>query len=341
MNQMPGSFPQWEEPHQPPGSARPAGPDRPAYPLDFERILNMTFSLYRFGFRRYFLVGLVLFLPVMLLVTLLQMLASGDLLRAQQAQLDFIEGRPIDTLALFPLSAILIGLITTFVVGAASFVVQGGLVDMTATIYGGQPASARKAIRATLGRSLTLAGAGLLVMLATLGVMLVGVIVGTLLIVANFSNGALQPGPLVFLGIVGIVATLAVLIFVSVRLAFAVPVIVIEGKPAVASLGRSWRLVSGSAMRVLGYSITFGLLVGVISLILTAVLELIVGSGIVIDGDRLAFDPVRYLISGLLAALITIALAPIGIIAMTLLFYDVRFRRESVTEKQVEPRVQG
>ena len=178
-------------------------------------------------------------------------------------------------------------------------------------------------------------------MLATLGVMLVGVIAGVLLIVANFSNGALQPGPLVFLGIVVIVATLAVLIFVSIRLAFVVPAIVIEGETAVASLGRSWRLVSGSALRVLGYAITFGLLVGVISLIFTAVVELVVGSGIVIVGDQLAFDPVRYVISGLLAALITIALTPIATIALTLLYYDVRFRRESVTEKQVEPRVQG
>ena len=301
----------------------------------------MTFSLYRFGLRRYFFVGLVLFLPVTIVVTLLQMVASGDLLRAQQAQLDFIEGRPVDALALFPLGAILIGLTTTLLVGAAGYVIQGGLVDLTATIYGGQPASARKAIRATLGRLLTLAGAGVLAMLATLGVMLVGVIAGVLLIVANFSNGALQPGPLVFLGIVVIVATLAVLIFVSIRLAFVVPAIVIEGETAVASLGRSWRLVSGSALRVLGYAITFGLLVGVISLIFTAVVELVVGSGIVIVGDQLAFDPVRYVISGLLAALITIALTPIATIALTLLYYDVRFRRESVTEKQVEPSVQG
>ena len=154
------------------------------------------------------------------------------------------------------------GFFSLIVIGAGAYVAQGGFVHLTALTYAGQRPSARASIGAALSRLRTLVGAGLLAILLTIGILLIGVAIGTLLILANVVNGALQPGLLVFAGLIVVVAAIAILIFVSVRLTFIPQAVMVEGLGAVESLRRSWRLISGSSLRVFGYSIVFSLLVG-------------------------------------------------------------------------------
>ncbi|HYI21778.1 MAG TPA: hypothetical protein VEX62_03995 [Candidatus Limnocylindrales bacterium] len=341
MNQMPGAFPPPPDtPQQPFGPGGPPAPGRPAYPLDFERILQLTFSLYRYAFVRFFAVGLALYLPLVVVTTALQLLMSADLIRAQQAQLDYFDGRVVPLTELLPVTWMALGFFSLIIIGAGVYVAQGGLVHLTARTYTGERPSAPASIRAAVSRLLTLVGAGLLAILLTIGILLMGAAIGTLLILGNVVNGALQPGLLVFAGLIVMVAAFVIFIFVSIRLAFIPQVVMVEGVGAVDSLRRSWRLISGSSLRVFGYSIVFSLLVGVLSLLATAAVELVTGTGIDISDGVLVFEPVPFVVGGLIAGLIGIALMPIGTIAMTLLFYDVRFRRESVTEKQIEPRVE-
>ncbi len=338
---MPGAFPPPPDaPQQAFGPAGASADGRPAYPLDFGRILQLTFSLYRFGFVRFFAIGLVLYLPLVVVTTALQLLTSADLMRAQQAQLDYLDGGTVALTDLLPLTWIALGFFSLIVIGAGAYLAQGGLVHQAAGTYSGERLSARASIGAALSRLLTLVGAGLLAILLTFGILLIGVAIGTILILANVVNGALQPGLLVFAGLLVVVAAIAILIFVSVRLAFIPQAIMVEGHGALDSLRRSWRLVAGSSLRVFGYSIVFSLLVGAMTLLGTAAVELVVGTGIEVTTTGLVFEPVTFVVGGLISGLIGIALMPIASVALTLLFYDVRFRRELVTEKQVEPRVE-
>jgi hypothetical protein len=336
---MPGAFPP-----PPEADGRPAGQpgvQRQSYPLDLDRVIQLTFSLYRFGWLHFAVIGLVLYLPLAMAVTALQVATSADLLRAQQAQIDFVAGRPVGFFDLAPPSIIILSLLTTVGVGALSFIYQGGLVELTAAIYSGRPASGPSSIKASLRRLFSLLGAGILVVLITIGLALVGVTIGVSLIVANSSGGSLQPGPIAFAGLIFVVATVVGLMVVSIRLAFVTQAVVIEENSAARSISRSWRLVAGSGWRVFGYSLVFGLLTGVVGLIATAAIELAFGSGLTNLNGQLTFDPVRYVVVSVLSALVSVALLPISAIALTLLFYDVRFRRESATEKQQQPGVQG
>jgi hypothetical protein len=306
-----------------------------APPLNLDRAIQLTFSLYRFGFARFFLIGLIFYLPIAVIGNLVQVQLSDELIRASRAQLDFVAGRDVELADLFPMSSMLVSLALSLTFGVVGYLYNGGLIELTRRILAAESAGAVESIGTTLRRLPTLLGAGLLVMLATMGLAIAGMTVGMTLILANVANGALRPGPLVFGGLLVCVATVALLIFVSVRLALVVQAVMLERRPILSSMGRSWRLVAGSGLRVLGYTVVFGLLVGVVGLIGTAAIELTIGSGIDIVDESITFDPVIYVVSGLLSALITIALAPIPLIALTLLFLDIRYRREGVPPERL------
>lgn len=317
-----------------PMNPEPAG-QRPALTLD--RAIQLTFSLYRYGFVRYFLIGLVLYFPIAVIGTLIQVQLSDDLIRAAQAQLDFIAGREVELGDVFPMRSFVVSFAFTFFVGVVRFLYDGGLIEQTRRFMGGEPAGATDSIAAAIRRIPTLLGAGVLVTVATIGLANAGITAGIALILANVVNGALQPGPIVFIGLIVIVSTIVLLIVLTIRLTMVVQAVMFEGRSIRSSLSRSWRLVAGSGMRVLGYSLAFGLLVGAIGLIVGAVIELTLGSGIKVSGEQITFDPVMYVISGLLSSLVTIALAPIPVIALTLLFLDIRYRREGVPPERVSP----
>jgi hypothetical protein len=121
--------------------------------------------------------------------------------------------------------------------------------------------------------------------------------------------------------------------FVGVRWQFVVMAIMLEGRGAVAALGRSWRLVSGSSWRVLGYllllllvSFLVGLVVGVLSLI-------VFGAGVDLrTGQALPFSAARVAGQSALTVAIGLVIAPFYSAVMTLLYYDLRWRaREELT----------
>src|SRR5262249_41153494 len=95
-------------------------------------------------------------------------------------------------------------------------------------------------------------------------------------------------------------------------------VIVLEGVTVGESLGRSWQLVSGSFWRVFGY----GLLV--------FVAYLVVQVGIT-DAVALALSPLGVggaIAGGLVSAAVSTLSLPFLFGAITLLYYDLRVRKE-------------
>ncbi len=323
---MPGRFP--PPPDAPPGPPLGAGaPPRPLFPLSADRVLQLTFSLFRFRWRALVGAGLAIMVPTFVVVAIAQTLVGDDLIRAQQAQLDFAAGRTIGISDLLPLRLLLVNYLGVAVVGIAGYIAQGAMIHLAAATYAGRRATVGQALRATLRRTPTLLGIALMFFVTMFLLTLLGALAGAGLIVASASGGQIQPGPAVFAGLLVIVAVVALVLFIAVRWALAIQAAMLEGLPARRSLGRSWRLVSGSSWRVLGYSIFFALLVGVVGTFIGALFAAFTGSGMRVIDDRVVFEPIAYLVASMVDGLIAISLAPISVIGLTLLYFDLRFRR--------------
>ena len=133
-----------------------------------------------------------------------------------------------------------------------------------------------------------------------------------------------------FVALLAIVAVVFVTLFLVIRFIFALEVLVLENDHAVPSLRRSYSLVAGSMLRVIGYAIVFGLILGLIDLVVSFVavfIGLIVSPSdvgtLTTPAANLGSTFVQSLITNLLAAVY----APIMSIGFVLLYYDTRFRR--------------
>ena len=361
MDEMPGRFPpppevnpNWSAPQPAPGQA-PGG--WVGYPLSLGRVVELTFSLLRFRPMPFIGVSLLLMAPLFILIALAQLLVGDDLAAAQQAQLDVTRGLPVDLSRLLPVRSLVVSYVSIVLVGLAGYLALGAISHLTLEAFAGRVPAARPALRATFSRFGRLLGAGLLTMLATYGLIMIGVLIAALLLLSSVAGGQLQPGIAVFTGLVVIVAMVVLLLLVVTRLYFVPQAVMLERVPAMASLGRSWRLVSGSTLRVLGYALFFGLLVGLFGLLIEIVVSLIVGSGFRVTGNTVAFEPVSYLIIAVVGTSASTVLLPVTVVGMTILYFDLRFRRgesplpgtdggpvsgqPSVPEQEGQPGIQG
>jgi hypothetical protein len=128
---------------------------------------------------------------------------------------------------------------------------------------------------------------------------------------------------------VGILSFLAVLggfilliipgILISLRLSFTATTVVIEGQKGTGALGRSWRLSKGLMGKIF--------LTLVLSLVLVAIVQLIVGVPFGIIGDALG-GPVGLLIMFIGDALAGTISTPFALIVLVLLYFDARATKE-------------
>jgi hypothetical protein len=323
MDQMPGRFP------PPPEQGSPYGIPREGYfPLDLNRVFELTFSLFRFKSRAFLGAALIVMIPVSILLALTSIVTAGAMTDWLTEVQQVAFGRPVD-MSRFPVAATTAGVLVGVVTGIGTLIAQAAMTHLALATYGSQNLDTGTAVRHALRRLGTIAGVYLVTFLVTVAVVIVGVLAATLLLSTAAVGGRIGPGLGVFLGLIVFVATFAVLIFVAVRWTLAVPALVTEGGGARAALGRSWRLASGSSWRVLAYLIVFGLIFGLIQILLTFVLTLIVNpSSLTLQGAvSQAFDPVRSAIIQFGSGLIGALLMPFPAIGMTLLYLDLRWRR--------------
>jgi hypothetical protein len=217
-------------------------------------------------------------------------------------------------------------LVISFLVGIVSFVTTGALTSAGARTYTSEPTSVGAALRDALSRLRTLVGVLVLSVLITYVIVLAGVIVGLALFLSTATGGQIQPGPLVFFGLIVFVAAFAALVFVGIRLALTVPVVMLESVGTVDAIRRSWRLVAGSSWRVLGYLLVFGLLIAVTGGVLSALINIIINPVRATGLTTFEVDPVRLAISTFIQGVIAAALEPITAIGTLLLYYDLRWR---------------
>jgi hypothetical protein len=322
---MPGRFPPPPDANQPQWNDRPQQPN--LYPLDVGRLWSLTISIFRFRWKMFVGIALLIMLPAWILLAAVNLLV-GDTTSWYQEMAEIARaGGSIDALLPRLWQSLAIDLAVGALTGIAIYVATGAITRAAVDVYSGAPASISGSVRASLSRFGTYLGLWLISFLVTLAIVAVGVLAGTALFVATASGGRVVPGPTVFLGLIVFVATFAAIIFVAIRLAMAVPAVILENAPPMQAVRRSWRLVSGSSWRVLGYTLLFALVLGLIGGLLGAVLTLLINPFRIVGATVISIDPGRLAISTFVSGLISSALLPISVIGMTLLFLDLKTRK--------------
>jgi hypothetical protein len=189
-------------------------------------------------------------------------------------------------------------------------IAQGAVIRVVGDDYLDRTPGIGSALAMAFRRGGALIGFGLLVLaiiLVPLGlILLLGVLVG----------GAAGVGLILLLGI----AWAVYFVIFGVRLSLGAQAVVLERTGPVAALRRSFALTAGSFWRI----VLFYVIVNVVSSIVSELLGLLIGlfTGGLSPGSQL-------LVSALASGIIGLLTSPFLLILLTLVYYDVRIRREA------------
>ncbi|MFP4435835.1 MAG: glycerophosphoryl diester phosphodiesterase membrane domain-containing protein [Chloroflexaceae bacterium] len=307
-------------------------------PMNVGDILDTTFRVYRSNFLLFIGITALLNIPMILLNTSINFAFDGVLVD----YMDFLNSMMFGGVATDALNEFLSGDVVPFVVILLlvtilqTIVLQPVMIGALTQAVGrryqqDEPTSVLGAYDLGLGRMAALVGATLvlaLIFLVVFGLLsgcLIGIIVAMSAGAGQNESGSIFLAVFMFFGILGMFfLTLLITAFFIVRLMFFPQMIVLEKHGPLDGLSRSWQLVRGSFWRVLGTVLLISLLV--------QILVIIPG---LISGGVIGFvfsDPQDFAIQQSLSTLVgyitQILFLPISIIAYTLLYYDLRVRKE-------------
>jgi hypothetical protein len=279
-------------------------------------LLDATFSLYRRNFLLIAAISAIVQVPYAALsFVLYQLFSLNSLIRSPFSGLN-ISPRQSDQLtqqqlqnylnafgAFFVVAAILL-LVGLFIVlplatAATTRAVSDRYLDRPASV-GSSYAAALRRMRALIWQSVILLGA------------LLGV---GLIIALSLAAGPIGAG----FGILLIIAAIPLVALVYVRTSLAAPAIVLENLSGWRGLVRSWNLVRGFGWRILGIRLLIFLITAIISSVLVGLLSL-AGAGLDVNG--------RLVVQQAASAVISVFIGPVTYMAVTLLYYDTRIRKE-------------
>jgi hypothetical protein len=309
-------------------------------PMTVGDILDQSFTIYRKNFIT--LVGIVAVVHVPLLVVqIVGGLLFGGQLFDRNGSFAFTQTQSAVMLGgagLFLLSAIAGGIASVFETSALAVVVSEYLLGNAVKLrqaYG-------RALRqwpALLLTIVVVGGASLIIWLLLFIPLFLLIAVGAL---SDSNVGAGAAGTLIASLFICLLCTALPILFVLyyaayVRLIFAPQAIVLEKLAGLDGLRRSWRLVEGSFWRVLGINLALGLLVAII------------GQGpiyvIAIMANLLPSPALVLAVNSTAQSLLNVAVLPLQFSALTLLYYDLRIRREGfdlqLMAQQLMPALNG
>ena len=201
----------------------------------------------------------------------------------------------------------------------------------------GRPATMRQVVGETLPRVWSALGVAALLALA----LILDAGIAVLLLIL--------PGGLVALGVLFLIASYIVMIFVGVRLLLVLPAVMLENQGPVTSLRRAWRLNQGNWWRTLGISILTSMVAGIASEIVNLPVSLFTSNSsfstfTVTPGQSLnwsdlpSFGGVWLSVVGAMATVIIsqVITAPMAGLTNGLLYIDQRIRRESLDVQLAE-----
>ena len=124
----------------------------------------------------------------------------------------------------------------------------------------------------------------------------------------------------------GVLALLLPALFFSVTFSLVAQVLMVEGGSVWRALSRSWSMVLKDLGRVVLVFLVMGLLTYFVAGVVTTPITL--GTGLLIAFE--VENPIWFMALSLLSSILGLLVAPVPIIALTLLYHDLRARREGI-----------
>ncbi len=276
-------------------------------PMGIGDILDETFRLYRDNFTLFVATCAVLELPAQIISTLLSLSApavprlntTGTITSAQlQTYLSNLGASASASFA----GALVVGLATIFLTAALAVVISRR--------YLSEPVTVGQAYRATLSRIGALLLATIWIAVRIIGIFIAIGIVATIFVVIKLWPIA------VLLGLIGT----GYVIYLAISWALISPVIVLENRSGIAASGRSRFLVRGYWWKTLFLLIIVALLV-----------YILIAIPLIIEGSVLSLGSgtAPVLVARTIGLLVSVLVSPIQVAANTLLFYDLKIRKEA------------
>ncbi len=310
------------------------------YPISIGRGVSLSFNLLRFGWRTFVAINLVAIVPVAIVTSIAALLTYDAMSEWQQSLLATPFGPRADAtaaLAGFPWSALGVTIVASFLVGPFATIGGAALINATQTAIGGGRLSARHSLAAALARLKSLLGIYFLLWITSIAVSLVGVTLPLLSVLPSALG--ITGGPIALLGLIVFVSVMFAFGFMAIRLALVVEALMVEHLSVVDAVRRSWRLLGGSMLRLVGWALVFALILGLIDLVIGIVAFII---GIIISPTALtslgSVSATAVMVQSLVTTIAGAVFQPLATIGMTLLYFDIRRRRgDSVPEPGQPP----
>jgi uncharacterized membrane protein len=274
----------------------------------FGELLDSAFTVYRRRFLPIVAIMAIFQLPYLALTVVAEqpyaslLPSSGSAITVSPGQTQNLLGSLV--VGLLVLLAIAIGY-QVFLLSLA----QGAVVKVVGDDYLDRPSGVGAALRMALGRAFPLIAfavlAGVLALAPLLLIVLLALLAGT--------------GAGIALVIVGGLGWVVWVIFVGIRVSLGVQALMLERLGPVTALRRSFRLTAGAFWKIF----LFYLVINIVSFIVSELLQGL--AGLVVSAMPLSSS---YLIATVASGVIGIFTSPFILILLTLVYYDVRIRRE-------------
>ena len=279
-------------------------------PLGVGDVLDRTFTVYRSKPLLFIGLSAIWYLILVLVFIVLAVAIFAGALAAFARQTATPSPEQLAGAAAGIVGFVIVAVIVAIVLISAQ---SAALVHAAARRYLAKEVTIGESFRAGLSASVRLFVAGVLVFLAIVAVWAV------LLIVAAIANQ----------GIVWVVAVLAGIVasaYLACSWLVAPVVVVMEKLGPISALGRSWRLSGGNRWRIFGIQVLLLILNIVLSVLIGALFGGLAAAGQVGQPGQLGISTV---VQTLVNFASTIIWAPVEWIAFTVLYYDLRVRKEA------------
>lgn len=305
--------------------------------LGLGELLDESFKLFRSNFIAFVAMTALVMVPYQIINYLIQLPfqdAVAGLAPQLQGQNPFATQTPFELFG--GLVFWYLGLIGVALLYAVLFqpLLEGALTHAISERFLGNPSSVGASFGAGLRRIPALVGARLIPVL--LGSVLFGAIIaifalGLLALSRNLVDGSgSSTASIVALGSAGVLLLLGLSVIAGllfIRILFTAQCIMVEGLGPWQSIKRSWNLTGGYFWRTLGYVIVIGLLVFVLTALPTALFSAPIG---LLGLDR----RLQLLLTTIVSTLVTVVATPFSLITYTLMYFDLRIRKEGYDIEQ-------
>ena len=280
-------------------------------PLGVGDVLDRTFTVYRSKPLVFIGLSAIWYLLLVLVFVVLAVAIFAGALAAFARQATTPSPEQIAGAAVGIIGFVLVAIVVAIIAISAQ---SASLVHAASRRYLAKDVAIGESFRAGLSASGRLFIAGVLVFLAIVGVWAV------LLIVAAITNQGLA----FFLAILAAIVATA---YLGCSWLVAPVIVVVEKMGPIAALGRAWGLSGGNRWRILGIQVLLVILNLVLSLLIGALFGGLVAAGA--QGGTPGQFGVTSIVQSIVNLASTIIWAPVEWIAFTVLYYDLRVRKEA------------